>query len=244
MIVELGTYWGTSFFSFCQSVLDNGLSTTCVAIDTWEGDKHTGGYQEDVFSTVQERCKKHFPGLSVKLLKMYFEEALSHFDEKSIDILHIDGLHTYEAVSEDYHSWLPKLADDGIVLFHDIAEDSGYGSVLFWRELSSQYPSFEFQHSWGLGVLFPKGDKVYQRMLNNNLEDKLLYYTSASELLLSQLRVEDLSRIGEARHQRIEELEGLMLQLEDDHRHSLEELKKIKNSKAFKWLTSIKIIGS
>ena len=74
------------------------------------------------------------------------------------DIIHIDGLHTYEAVSHDFSIWLPKLCENGIMLFHDIASVKKYGSNRFWEELKQQYPyHFEFEHSWGLGILFPKG---------------------------------------------------------------------------------------
>lgn len=49
-IVELGTYFGASHFSFCQAVKDHGLSTKSYAVDTWIGDKHSGTYDEDFFS--------------------------------------------------------------------------------------------------------------------------------------------------------------------------------------------------
>lgn len=45
-MVELGTYYGTSHFAFCQAVKDHGLDTECYAVDTWEGDKHSGTYEE------------------------------------------------------------------------------------------------------------------------------------------------------------------------------------------------------
>ena len=45
-----------------------------------------------------------------------FAEALQHFPDGSVDLLHIDGRHFYEDVKEDYESWLPKLSDRAVVL--------------------------------------------------------------------------------------------------------------------------------
>src|SRR5258706_2633302 len=110
LFVELGTHYGVSYFSFCQSIKANNLSCTCYAVDSWMGDEHAGFYQEDVFNTVLTYNKEHYAGFSY-LLRSRFDEALSHFSDKSIDLLHIDGLHTYEAVKQDFESWLPKLSD-------------------------------------------------------------------------------------------------------------------------------------
>ena len=53
------------------------------------------------------------------LLRCTFREASMYFSERSIDMIHIDGLHTYEAVKEDYDTWNPKLKEEGTLLFHD-----------------------------------------------------------------------------------------------------------------------------
>lgn len=47
-IVELGTFYGTSFFSFCQAVQDEKCEIVCDAVDTWKGDEHGGFYGEEV----------------------------------------------------------------------------------------------------------------------------------------------------------------------------------------------------
>lgn len=167
-IVELGTHYGASFYSFCQAVKDGNLSTKCFAVDTWKGDQHCGSYGEDVYQTVKGVVNKFYPNIAT-LVQNTFDEALEMFQDETVDILHIDGCHSYEAVSHDFQTWLPKVADKGIVLFHDIAVmDREFGVYKLWNTLKTQYPSIEFRHSFGLGVLFPKGhSEIFKTVLEN-----------------------------------------------------------------------------
>jgi len=165
VFVELGTHSGNSYFSFCQSVLESGIPTECNAVDKWHGDEQAGKYGEEVFVKVNEYSTKHYGGFS-RVLRMTFDEAVSHFADKSIGLLHIDGLHAYEAVRHDFETWLPKLAPGAVVIFHDThVREKNFGIWKFWKELQAQYPNnLEFEHSYGLGVL----------QLNNTPDDKRL----------------------------------------------------------------------
>ncbi|PIE92532.1 hypothetical protein CO726_26165 [Bacillus fungorum] len=174
-IVELGTHFGTSFFSFCQSVKDGNLFTKCFAIDTWQGDLHSGFYNDDVFNKVSTITKLFYPSMS-QLIRSTFDDALKFFEDETVDILHIDGYHTYQAVSHDFSTWLPKLKKNGIVLFHDISvKEKDFGVYKFWDEIKNVYPYLEFVHSSGLGVLFPKGhDEKIENILKkaNELQNR------------------------------------------------------------------------
>lgn len=156
-LVELGTLSGMSFFSFCQAVKDGDIDTKCYAIDTWKGDPHAGEYGEYVYESVSDHVNREFNEIAT-LIRSTFDAALDKFADESIDLLHIDGYHTYDAVSHDYSTWLPKLAPNGVILFHDIGmKVPGFGAHILWDELKSVFPYMEFEHSYGLGVLFPKG---------------------------------------------------------------------------------------
>ena len=153
VMVELGTHSGNSFFAFCQAIKENKLSAKCYAVDTWLGDKYTGSYVEDVYKDVVKYGHENYPEIAT-LMRMTFDEALTHFENGTVDLLHIDGLHTYEGVKHDFEMWLPKLSEKGVVLFHDTQiKMKDFGVWKYWEEITRKYPSFEFYHGCGLGVL-------------------------------------------------------------------------------------------
>ena len=152
-IVELGTHRGASYFGFCQAVAHLGLPTRCYAVDTWKGDDHSGHYGTDIYRSVEAHNSALYSGFST-LMRMRFAEALEYFSDGDVDLLHIDGFHTYEAAREDFDTWLPKLSDRGIVLLHDTnVRRSQFGVFQLIDELRSNYPVFEFFHGHGLGVV-------------------------------------------------------------------------------------------
>ncbi len=158
--VELGTYSGSSFAAFCQAVEATGGNGHVYGVDLWQGDVHMGRFEEELYQEMVQFCADRYPTIAT-LIRKNFNEAVHSFADGSIDLLHIDGTHTFEAVSNDFHTWLPKMSDQGVVLFHDInvtVENVGpaaekFGVRTFFDSIKSTYPSGEFDHCFGLGVV-------------------------------------------------------------------------------------------
>lgn len=178
VIVELGTYSGSSFAAFCQAVEACGSDTKCYGIDLWEGDIHMGKFDETLFNEISGYVTSKYPNTAV-LVRKDFNQASADFADSSIDLLHIDGTHTFEAVSNDFYTWLPKLSERGVVLFHDVnvnVENTGpasakFGVKKFFDSVKAQYPHIEFTHCWGLGVL----------MVGNNVPVEVLDLVAMAE---------------------------------------------------------------
>ncbi|HSS28854.1 MAG TPA: class I SAM-dependent methyltransferase [Usitatibacter sp.] len=159
-VVELGTYSGSSFAAFCQALEAAGVDGRCYGIDLWEGDIHMGKFDDSLFREISDYVRSHHPR-TAELVREDFNRAVHRFADGSIDLLHIDGTHTYEAVANDFRTWLPKMSPRGVVLFHDVnvnLQNTGpasakFGVRRFFDETKARYPHFEFPHCWGLGVM-------------------------------------------------------------------------------------------
>lgn len=153
LIVELGAHKGDSYCAFCQAVELLKVDCRCVAVDTWEGDAHTSSYGPEILRALRECHDPRYAAFS-RLLQAHFEDAVREFADGSIDLLHIDGFHTYDAVKNDYDTWLPKMSDRGVILFHDTTERRlDFGVWKLWDEVKRGRPSLSFRHGHGLGVL-------------------------------------------------------------------------------------------
>ncbi len=153
-IVELGSHYGISFFAFCEAASQFSDNTYTYAIDTWEGDEQAGYYDDDVFNKVAKE-QQGYHRLRSTLIRDSFDNALEYFPNDSIDLIHIDGLHTYEAVKHDFLSWLPKVKEGGTLMFHDWnVRRTDFGVWKLWEEIKEDinFKCIETPNGHGLGI--------------------------------------------------------------------------------------------
>ena len=79
-----------------------------------------------------------------------------------LDILFVDGDHSYEGVKRDFEMYGPLVRNGGIIGFHDIvlgpSKDVG-GVPRFWKEIKQDSRSVELvkdytQGGFGIGIIY------------------------------------------------------------------------------------------
>lgn len=234
VIVELGTHKGASFFSMCQAVKDSKFPCKLYAVDTWKGDKHAGLYNQSVYNEVNKIKDEIYTDLKINLLKKTFDESVGNFKDNSIDLLHIDGLHTFKAVSHDFHNWKIKLKKSAIILFHDTNErGKDFGVYKLWNILKNKYETLEFFHSHGLGIMFKAKNKYFPDIVQFQ-EIWQHYYP----LIFENITLRNQFNINKnALEKTISENTELKRQIKEAHTHiqNIEPLlKKIQSAKSYR----------
>lgn len=195
--VELGSHYGMSFFAACQVSEHLNLNTQCVAVDSWIGDEHASFHSDHVFQGFIETLKKKYP--NQLYIKGFFIDARDSFEDGSVDLLHIDGYHTYEAVKEDFETWLPKMSSNGVIIFHDInVFQRNFGVWKFWKKLTKIYPSISLMHMHGLGILYVGSNdsiisKFFESCKSNGEYETVIqtYYQSLGRLAILKRNLEN-----------------------------------------------------
>ncbi len=92
-----------------------------------------------------------------------------------------------------------------------LSHTAGFGSPVFWGELKAAYKyHLEFSHSFGLGVLFPKGADLYEAISSHNFDDKLRIYTGMSSNEVNREKLAACTQSLEEHHEAIQKMPGVM----------------------------------
>jgi predicted O-methyltransferase YrrM len=121
-VLEIGSYLGRSTVFFGLTLQQVNPEGRVVAVDPHTGDRQQleglGATTLPSFELFQQHCRAAGVDGLVEAKVMTSQEAASGWRD-SIDLLYIDGWHSYDAVLDDGTAWLPHLAKDGLIVFDD-----------------------------------------------------------------------------------------------------------------------------
>lgn len=103
VFVELGVHKGDSYNAFCQAVQLFALNTACYGVDAWKGEEQAALCEEAIYQEYSGYHDQQYASFS-RLIRTTFDAALGCFADGSVDLLTIDGRHSYEAVKYDFES--------------------------------------------------------------------------------------------------------------------------------------------
>lgn len=158
VVVELGVDYGYSTFVFANAL--KNTTGKIYGIDLFLGDEHAGFRQ--TYTSVMDNIKNHSL-TNIEIIVGDFTEVSKTW-KKPINILHIDGLHTYDGVKNDFDSWSKYVSEDGTIIFHDVAVEH-FEVKQFFRDLKGGHKLY-FTHSAGLGI-YTKNTELYHLILKN-----------------------------------------------------------------------------
>ena len=233
IIVELGSHYGVSLFSFCEAAEKYSPKTFIHAVDTWEGDSQAGYYDSDVYKKVSEHTAIYHKK-RCSLLRCTFDEASKYFSDKTLDIIHIDGLHTYEAVKNDYLRWKDKLKDEGSMIFHDwnVRKDD-FGVWKLWDELKrdNSYHHVEIPNGYGLGIITKSSERP---SWHNELEEQLSALKTKGILLAQIQKAREKIQILESKVKELGKHSENLEIIRQENQKYIDSLKKENERKRFR----------
>lgn len=151
--VDLGVDYGYSLISLAYKNPGMVFGIDCFEGDEWTGIRNTYQYVN------QKIHELNFN--NVKLVKGYFDDVVQTW-YLPIDILHIDGFHSYEAVKNDFEKWSHYVKKNGVIMFHDTnSHDTRFGVKQFFNELDLH--KIEFLNHQGLGIV-SKNQQIIEQL--------------------------------------------------------------------------------
>jgi predicted O-methyltransferase YrrM len=125
VFVELGCYKGKSTSFIGVEIHKRKRDINFFAIDSFQGATNSTDANEikayEGISEIEESYTYNVSliGNKIKTIVSLTDEAAKYFNDEEIDVIFVDGGHSYEVVKADILAWLPKMKKGGIMAGHD-----------------------------------------------------------------------------------------------------------------------------
>ncbi|MFX1569937.1 MAG: class I SAM-dependent methyltransferase [Promethearchaeota archaeon] len=157
IILEIGTAMGGTLFLFSRFVSSDAI---LISIDLLKG--KIGGKNTAFIKSFAQKKQKIILIRSDSHKLSTFQRIKKILKNMKIDILFIDGDHTYEGVKKDFEMYKPLVKPEGLICFHDIIQGSNDkvgGVPNFWNEIRENCKTNEIiekyhQEGYGIGIIF------------------------------------------------------------------------------------------
>lgn len=116
VIVEIGSFKGGSTICFAAGASAKGVTIHC--IDTFMAENVTGNEGQDTYAAFLHNTAIYRDMITVH--RGYSYDMHGEFSEQ-IDLLFVDGDHSYEGVTSDLRLYVPRMHDNAILIMHDSA---------------------------------------------------------------------------------------------------------------------------
>lgn len=142
IILEIGSATGGSLYAWSQ---------VCPEV-------YAISLQEEAYANAE-----HY-GAKVLYADSHSDEARAWIDDKldgrQLDVLFLDGDHSYAGVCADYKNFAPFVRDGGLILFHDVCNPYEPGAVKMWKEIAAEgheiFNEVTAYDERGIGVIVKK----------------------------------------------------------------------------------------
>ena len=131
--LEIGCFLGKSTNYLCTNLINAGREdVTVYALDTFQGSSEHGFLDKmtdkngSFYETTKQNLQFFIGRNQCHLIESRSDnqETIDRFEDKTFDVIMVDGAHEYDAVLEDIENWWPKLKDGGIMLLDDMYMES------------------------------------------------------------------------------------------------------------------------
>jgi predicted O-methyltransferase YrrM len=149
--MEIGTLWGGTFYAHCAIAAPQAHLIAVDAFPHEHGPSMTARFRRLARASQTVTCiwaDSHAESTA--------RDVAAALRGEHLDLLFLDGDHTFEGVERDYEMYSPLVRDGGIIALHDISAHVDGGVPAFWRTLRAQHEHVEFidrvHPPYGLGI--------------------------------------------------------------------------------------------